>query len=203
MRFLKPAILVLALLAMSGCALVARTDVTTFHALPTVGAAETFTIEPGPGKDVNSLEFQSYASQVTARLVAYGWRAAPPELKTPNYRVVLDYGVSPPEYQQRLEPIYPAGFYPFHYGYRRWGYWAPMGPTYMPVVDQYFSRTLELRVFRTVNGAERGPTVYEGRAVNRGRSDEITPVMPILVNALFRTFPGISGRTITVEEQIN
>jgi hypothetical protein len=200
MRLISPIILVLALFAVSGCAVTARTDVTTFHTLPTAGQAETFTIEPGPGKDVASLEFQAYATQVTQRLYAYGWRPAAADA-APTYRVVLDFGVSPPEYQQRLEPYYP-GYYPFHYGNRRWGYW-PVGPTYVPVVDRYFARTLDLRVFRTVRGTERGPAVYEGRAVNRGRSDEITPVMPVLVNALFRNFPGVSGKTVTVEEQLN
>lgn len=202
MLFFRPAAILLTLLALSGCAVVARTDVTSFHTLAPVGSAETFTIEAPPGKDGASLEFQAYASQVTARLSAYGWRAAPPELANPTYRVVLGYGVSPPEYHERLEPYY-AGAYPYYGGFRRWGYWPYAGPVgYVPVVDRSFARTLEMKVYRTVRGNERGPVVYEGRAVNRGRGDAITPVMPILVNALFRTFPGASGRTVTVEEQI-
>lgn len=202
MRLFKSLAVLVALVALSGCAVIARTDVTAFHTLPPTGSAETFTIEAPPGKDAASLEFQDYAGQVTARLSAYGWRAAPPDVTTPTYRVVIDYGVSPPEYQERLEPFYP-GPYPYYGGYRRFGYWPYAGPVgYAPVVDRYFARTLEMKVYWTVRGNERGPLVYEGRAVNRGRSDAITPVVPILVSALFSNFPGASGRTVTIEQQI-
>ncbi len=42
------------------------------------------------------------------------------------------------------------------------------------------------------------PKVFEGRALSSGSSSELAMVMPAMVEALFKRFPGISGKAETI-----
>ena len=44
-----------------------------------------------------------------------------------------------------------------------------------------------------------GKVLYEGKAESLGESTNVNPVMPLLVEALFKDFPGKSGTTNHVE----
>jgi len=44
--------------------------------------------------------------------------------------------------------------------------------------------------------------VFEGRALSEGLNGQLVPVMPYILDALFKDFPGSSGSTKTVRVEV-
>ena len=88
----------------------------------------------------------------------------------------------------------------------RYGFGAGYDPFWdMPQTEtrQMFTRRVELDIYRGANYAT-GPKqrIFEGRAVSTGQNGQIEPVMPYMLDAVFKDFPGRSGASSTVTVQV-
>ena len=176
----------LLLLLLCGCQQTITATVTRFNALPPpLPANQSFTILP-QGLQVGDLQFQHTAGLVAAALESHGFRAVPHNSAPPSDLVVfLQYGPAGTR-QQVIEYGYGPGWYPW------WG---------LPPYDVYtlYSQFLEVDI---ADGPawRRGERrmVFQGRAVTESGVREFNVVLPYLLEALFKNFPGMNGETITV-----
>lgn len=188
-------------------------DVTRFHTLGGASgdsyAGKTFAIVALSPEQEESIAFRQYGDQLNARLSGLGMRqfqgAAP---SGADYVVTLDYDVLGPTPDVRTR----GSNFSFGFGYsnyrRPWGYGFEM---HDPFWDDYqytdtrqlFTRRVELMMYRGSTYAN-GPKqrVFEARAVSMGQSGQVEPVMPFVLDAVLKDFPGPSGRTGTVTVQV-
>lgn len=207
----------IALLALSGCATGLPTQVTRFQQLP-VPAGQTFAIQPARAEDRGGLEFARYAELVRQRLAAEGYTPIA-DASQANLIVDIDYGVDNGRTEVRSFPsAFGGGFgygrfgYGGLYGrpfYSRFGYGGFRSPFYYGWNDPFlfdgfggyndvrsytvFTSYLDLDIRR-----RDGQAVFEGSAKARSRTDDLTRLVPPLVEALFTGFPGRSGETVRI-----
>jgi Domain of unknown function (DUF4136) len=203
---------VLLLALATACAPTFRADVARFKMMPPP-SGQTFTVKASdPAKD-GSLEFRTYAAIVSQQLAAQGY--VPATGGTPTLTVSVDYGVDNGREKIATRPGswapgfghgwygYPVGF-PLHYRGRP-AYW---GAFYDPFWGSPFDRgeVYSYTVYNSfvdvrINRAGTSESVFEGRAESRSSSDDLTRLVPNLVTALFKDFPGRSGEKVRVTVQ--
>ncbi len=209
LRFIKLAA-PLTLLALAGCATGFRAQVNRFQQMPPP-QGQSFAVVPGDPRREGGLEFASYASLVSGKLEAAGYRAAP-SAAAADLIVTLDYGVD--NGRERIRSVPGTGFgYGFgpwdrfgyygygwrpHYGFARsrfiYGFHDPFlfGPDEIESYTVYTS-DLDLTIAR-----KSGERVFEGKAKAMSRDDNLTRLVPNLVGAMFTGFPGNSGETVKI-----
>ncbi len=201
------------LLALGACASprYVVSDVTRFHTLAPSGesfAGKTFAIVAVSPDQEQSIAFRQFGDLINARLSALGMRQySGPTPTGADYIATLDYDVRGPSPDVRTS----GGNFAFGFGYsnyrRPFGY--GFGGGYDPFWDypttdtrQMFTRRIELDLYRGATYTS-GPKqrVFEARAVSTGTNGQIEPVMPYMLDAVLKDFPGQSGRsnTVTVE----
>ena len=202
-----------ALLALSACTTGLRADVQRFQAMP-APQGQSFVIQSVDADRNGSLEFSQYADLVRRHLIGLGYSEAPsPE--DASMVVTLDYGVDDGEQRvvARPDPFAYGGYgaYGFYRPYySRFGYFGRYGsPFYWGWNDPFFyggyggydidtytvfTSFLDMDIRRT----EDGQSLFEGLAQARSRSDELTELVPNLVEAMFTGFPGNSGETVRI-----
>lgn len=217
-RFRLLARLVSAILAatlVSACATPFRAQVNRFQAMP-VPQGQTFHIAATDPARQGSLEFAQYAGLVSQKLQAVGYQPAP-SADAASLIVRFDYGID--QGRERLRTVPGSGF---GYGFGPWGRfgyygagWSPWYPYYgygrrgfvygfhdpflfgggYDQVESYtvYTSTLSMNIER--KGGER---VFEGSAKAMSRDDNLTELVPNLVEALFTGFPGNSGETVKI-----
>lgn len=198
-------------LALIGCAHIVS-HVTSFHELPSVGSDHTYKFLPLEGQDV-SIEYDAYAKRMSEKLKVYNYILEMGSID-PDYLVVFNYGIgdggtitgSIPIYGQTGGGTsYTSGTMFTNYG----GYGSYSGTTYsMPTFGQVGSipysvrqhdRVLNLKIISYKESKDgKAKVVYEGRVQSSGSSGEIAVVLPSMIEALFRDFPGNSGKTKTI-----
>ena len=156
-----------------------------------------------------SLEFAQYARLVEARLAQQGYAPASSSASA-NLVVKIDYGVDKGREKIRSSPFaYGGGWYhdPFYWGpYRRfgagrggfiYGFHDPFlfGDFGYNDVESYTVYTADLDMVIERKGGER---VFEGEARAQSSSDDLTYLVPNLIEAMFTGFPGNSGETIRI-----
>jgi Domain of unknown function (DUF4136) len=185
-------------------------DVSRFHRLP-APQGETFRVVPSDAAKKGSLEFDAYATQVTAKLVQAGFRPADAN-SAATYDVRLDYMISGGKEKIASRPGLGVGYAdPFFFGggFGRFGGYAGYrgrhGYYYDPFYDPFYSSFNQSEVYsytvytRKLNldivKASGGDKMFEGRVESTGSDNRMPEVMPYLVQALFTNFPGNSGVT--------
>lgn len=179
---------VLLLFLLCGCQQTISATVTRFNALPpTLPANQTFAMAP-QGPQVGNLEFQHTADLVAAALQRYGFRPvaqnAPADLI-----VLLQYG--PAGARTQIIDYGPAWYGPGWYPWRGF-----------PPYEAYtlYAQFLEVDI---ADGPawQRGERrmVFQGRAYAESGAREFNVVVPFLVDALFKSFPGVNGETVRVK----
>jgi hypothetical protein len=200
----------IALMGLSACATGLPTQVSRFQAMP-VPQGQSFVVVPAEGEKAG-LEFAQYASLVSRHLAAQGYReAASPEAA--NFIVELDYGVD--QGRQRIvsrpDPfVGPAWGYGFRRPYySRYGYFgryrSPFyygwddpfwyGGGFRDRIESYTEYTSDLEMNIRGKGGE---PLFEGRAQARSTTDDLTALVPNLIEAMFTDFPGRSGETVRI-----
>ena len=196
-----------ALLAVAGCAAPFQAQVSRFQALPAPQGQSFVIVADNPRLD-GSLEFSQYANTVAQRLAGYGYvRAASPA--DANLIVRVDYMVDKGRDKLRTVP----GFGPsFGYGYgwgpyrpywgfgrRAWVYGFDDPFLYGSSRDEVESYTvyqseLDMKIERK-GSRER---VFEGTAKALSSDNDLTTLVPNLIEAMFTGFPGNSGQTVRI-----
>ena len=204
-----------ALLALSACATGFPAQVQRFQAMP-APQGQTFAIQASDRDKSGGLEFSQYADLVRRHLVELGYTEAP-SAQAATMVVTLDYGVDNGRDRvvARPDPFGPYGYgfggryRPFYSRYGYFGryrspfYWGWDDPfLYGPFgynsydVDTYtvYTSFLDMDIRRTSDGQ----SLFEGLAQARSRSNQLTALVPNLVEAMFTGFPGNSGETVRI-----
>lgn len=209
-KFAAPAA---ALLTLGGCATPFQANVSRFQQLP-APQGQTFTVRADDARLNNSLEFASYANLVAQRLERVGYvRASSPGAA--NMVVTFDYGID--RGREKIRTIPGSGFGygawgPYRYGIGPWGRpaWgfgrrAYVYGFYDPFwyddpfdreITSYtvFTSDLRMRIERP-GGGER---LFEGRAQAQSTDNDLTTLVPNLIEAMFTNFPGNNGETVRI-----
>ncbi|HCX13721.1 MAG TPA: hypothetical protein DGZ24_00230 [Rhodospirillaceae bacterium] len=197
------------LVALSACASTQYvvSDVTRFHTMSGQPSGQSFAIVAADDEQRQSLAFKQYASQLNTRLSALGLQQysglnGPVEA---DYVVTLKYSVAGPSPDvEGRRGSFSMSFGYGHYG-RPFGYGAMLDPTYNDRTDttQLFVRRVELDIYKGGDyGTDKQERIFEGRAVSQGRNGHVEAIMPFILDAILRDFPGVSGRTLTISIEI-
>ena len=200
--------LVLALLVtvLAACATprVIRSDVTSYENWSvTATGPKTFRFERTP-EQADSLEHKVYEDLVREQMLGLGFTESEPG----RYTVTLGYSITGREVTVRETdwideprmPWYgpiartPSGRIIYGWGYDPLWPWASR-PITRETTRQVWRRELHVDIREPAAGLK----VYEGKVVSEGSTDQLNPVMPYLVRALFSQFPGGNGQTRRVD----
>jgi hypothetical protein len=220
MKMLKKAVAAVlvgaATVGLTGCATGFPTKVTRFQAMP-APQGQSFYIVPG-AEEVNrgGLEFSRYAGLVAQHLQAQGYAPAT-SAQQATMIVRLDYGVDRGIDRVVEDPFVRSRFYdPFYsprlgvwYGrpyYSRFGYYGRYrSPFYYGWDDPFwfggglssyreYRSELEMDIYNRVTQQP----LFEGKAVARSTTGDLTRLVPNLVQAMFTNFPGRNGETVRI-----
>ena len=194
----------------SGCASVGS-YVTSFHKLPPVGDGKTFDIVPLEHQK-GSIEFSTYEERVSKKIEEHGYIRVRNSSTIPNYLVYIDYGIDDGTATSGSLPIFgqTGGGYSFSTTTLSSGSYSGLTytqPQYgqvgsIPYRHTSYKRHLNMTIIDS-RKSNKGNIikVYEGRVLSTGSSIEISVVLPTMIEALFKHFPGQSGKTnwITME----
>jgi hypothetical protein len=200
-----------ALLALGGCATGLPTQVSRYQAMP-APAGQSFIIQAADPEDRGGLEFSRYAELVRRHMLEQGYSEAPSP-QAANLIVSLAYGVDDGRQQVVTRPALGYGRFGYGgFGYRP--YWSRYGgygrlrsPFYYGWDDPFWYRGYgeEIDVYTVYTSyldmdirRPDGQAVFEGTARARSRTDELSVLVPNLVEAMFTGFPGNSGETVKI-----
>ena len=214
---LRGALAALIVGGLSACATPFQANVARFQSLPPA-QGQTFAIEARDPAMAGSLEFDHYAGLVAAELSRVGYRPSATS-ESADLVVKLAYGVDNGRERIRREPGFRDPF--FGGGYGGWGrYGFGGGPViirtrggyryihgfYDPFLfggfgdyDEVSSYTvytsgLDLAIERRATGER----LFEGSAEAMSRDNDLTELVPNLIEAMFTGFPGNSGERVRI-----
>lgn len=206
-----------AALALAGCATPFRADVARFQTQLPVPQGQSFTIAATDPTLDGGIEFGRYASLVAGELTRYGYRPAAPG-ESADMLVRLDYGIDKGRERVRSTPGFGdpwyGGFYGPHYyrpvivrgpngrryiyGWRDPFMWGGFGPGWGGYndIESYtvYTSGLDLQISRASDGYR----LFEGRAEAQSRDNDLTQIVPNLIEAMFTDFPGNSGEKVRI-----
>lgn len=195
-----------AALALAACASphYVVSDVTRFHTLPSAPSGQSFVIATLDADQGQSLAYRKYADEVSAKLGALGLRPANGPNAAADYVVTIKYGVRGPTPSIESEDWGPDWGWGAGFGYRHgpWGYGA-WGYEHRTDTRQLFTRRVEIDIYKgTTYDTPHKERVFEGRALSLGQNGQLESVMPYIIDALFKDFPGRSGETQRVSIEV-
>ena len=199
------------LLGLAACATPFQANVSRFQQLPPA-QGQTFTIVAEDPANAGGIEFGEYANIVASEMVRQGYR---PAASPAAADLVVSFGYGVDDGREKIvsdySPFGRAGFYdPFwgprfgrgFYGRRfiyGWNdpfiYGGGLGFG-GPDIRSYTVYTGEIDL--KIDRAGTGERLFEGRAQSHSRTDNLTYLVPNLVEAMFTGFPGNSGETVRI-----
>lgn len=197
---LLPALALLAVMLLSGCASRINAKVTSFSAWPANAAGSTFAfVRPADKSD--DLEQETYEAYATTTLQTVGLMPVA-QGQVPRMLVEVTANFSSRE-KVTSEPIYVDQSY-FVHGFRNAqgqfvpGYWVrPFGSGYVgerQVVRTINTSRIKLRLLDTLGApAGRPKAVYESTAVYEGDNPDLPDLAPYLIRGALDGFPGKNG----------
>jgi hypothetical protein len=194
----KLAVVTLGALALAGCATKPATQVTRFHLNQPIARGQ-IVVEPMVAAERNSLEFRNYASIVGAELARLGFAEAP-GLAPSEQVAALMVERGSRETLARSSGV-SIGLGGGSFG-RRSGVGVGGGVSF-PIGGNRPQEVVMTRLTVQIKRRSEGTVIWEGRAETAAKSSapEAQPAAAVqrLASALFRDFPGPSGRTIAVK----
>lgn len=214
----RTAMIVGALTALSACAAPFQANVARFQQLPPA-QGQTFTIEARDPTLAGGLEFDHYAQMVAAELERVGYHRAARGDES-DLTVKLAYGVDEGRERIRRDAGFGDSFWGgrgfgggwYHHGFgarpiiirTRHGYRYAHG-FYDPFlfggygddgISSYTIYTSGLDVLIERRGT--GERLFEGSAEAVSRDNDLTRLVPNLIEAMFTDFPGNSGERVRI-----
>ncbi|MGE4580646.1 MAG: DUF4136 domain-containing protein [Desulfuromonadales bacterium] len=193
---------------LSGCGGRIVSDVAIFHQLQNNTNQFKFAFLPLDGQKGN-LEYKSYKSLISEQLASNGFVET---TENPSYFISFAYGIDSGREEISSVPIFgqtgvaSATTYGSINTFGNYGTYSgttTYQPTYglvgsAPVSSTVFTRKLELSIVDIEKSTKEEPAiVYQASVVSSGSSSQIAAVMPYMIQALFKKFPGESGKTRT------
>jgi hypothetical protein len=217
-RFLKYAAPI-ALLTVAGCAEPFQARVSRYQQLPAAQGQSFVVVSDNPRQN-SSLEFQTYANMVANHLQQVGYVRAGTSSGA-NLTVSIHYAVDRGREKLR-STVGVGGFGGYGYGggfgYSRFGGYGGFGRPYYGYgfgrrayvggfydpflfddynsVESYTVYNSELEMKIVSSGSQK--PVFEGRAQAMSTDDDLTTLVPNLIDAMFTGFPGNSGETVKI-----
>ncbi len=201
-------IMPLALLSVAACATPFKAKVNRFQAMP-APQGQSFVIKPADPKREGSLEFAQYASLVSSKMTQIGYQPAP-SADTASLIVTVDYNIDGGREKIRSYPSTGFGFSRFGYsrfgGFSRFGYGRSrfiygfndpfLFGSGFNEIESYtvYNSGLNVNISRKADGQR----VFEGKADAMSLNNNLTYLVPNLVEAMFTGFPGNSGETVKI-----
>jgi hypothetical protein len=194
----------------SACAGLIKSEVTVFHKLPDQPPSVSYIFVPLEAQK-SSLEYETYQDLIRKQLAKHNFKEVTVD-KTPDVIVAFGYGIDSGREKLASIPIYgKTGVSSSHtYGtlttYGKSGTYSgttTYRPSYgiigtAPVSKTEYQRGMWLAVVDSKSvGTENLSVLYEGTVKSSGSSSQLSKVMPAMVEALFKEFPGKSGDTRT------
>ena len=181
-------------LGLAGCASGPDTRVTRFHLNQPIARGQ-ISVEPLLPADRTSPEFQSYANVVGAELARVGFTEAPGLAKSEQVAVVQ---VDRAFFDGPPKSMFSIGIGGGSFGYRGGG-----GGGISTTIPGKPTQNVATRLIVQIKRRSDSTTVWEGRAETTARfgtpQSQPGETVQRLAAALFRDFPGVSGRTISVK----
>lgn len=183
------------MLLLAGCATGPQTRVTRFHLNQPIARGQ-ISVEPALPGDRGSLEFQAYASAVGRELARVGFTEAPGLATSEQVATIaVERGTR--------EGLRRSGFSIGLGGgsYGRGG--GVGGGVTLPVGGNRPNEIVATRLIVQIKRRSDATTIWEGRAETAAPAGspaaQPTEAVSRLAAAMFRDFPGVSGRTISVK----
>jgi len=200
MRLLRIALVAFILLN-AGCGGLIYINVETFHELNSSLSPKSYAFLATSDQKI-SLEYKIYQNLIRKKLEKFGYQEVEPS--NADLQISFNYSISSPQEKVGSSPVYgqtgiksSTTSRPSMYGtYSSTTY----TPTYGVVGSQTYTYTTYTRRLGLVLlegrlvGDSIGKRLYEGTAKSTGPSGSLSTVMPYLVEALFKEFPGESGK---------
>jgi|FLOH01.1.fsa_nt_gi hypothetical protein len=194
-KLLGPVILSTLLFA---CAPSIKNNITRFHNLPTPHGETISVVAMDPALQ-QSIEFATYANMVGQKLGTFGYN--PPQNNASLYVAEIGYDIRPLDetFIENRSPIsIGVGVGSGHRRGTSMGMGLSTGFGSSNRQGAYLSH-LSLNIIRLSDGVR----LYEGVVENRGQNQNISAVIPFMIDALFQDFPGQSGTSNTIKTTIN
>ncbi len=201
LKFLAP----LALLAVTACAAPFQAQVSRFQRLPAPQGQSFYVVADNPHLD-NSLEFSRYASLIADHLAREGYVRATSEGEA-SLLVRVDYGVDHGRERIRSTPALGGGFgygfgwggYHPYYGYGRRAFIYGFDDPFLYGANDVQSYTVfQSELDMKIESKATHERLFEGTAKAMSSDDDLTVLVPNLVDAMFTGFPGNSGQTVKI-----
>lgn len=181
---------------LSSCTSSVKNNVTRFHQLPPPNGASIEVIAMDPQLQ-QSIEFGTYANMIGQKLGVFGY--SPPQNNTSLYVAEITYEIQP------LRGAIIEGRSPVTIGVGVGSGGGYRGGTSMGVgissgfggsgARMEYISLLSLNIIRLSDGTR----LYEGRVEGRSKDNNLSNVMPFMIDALFQDFPGESGASNMVK----
>ena len=205
----------LALLSVVACATPFKAQVNRFQSMPAPQSGLSFAIKPADPKREGSLEFAQYAALVSQKMTQIGYQVAP-SADAATLIVTVDYAIDGGREKIRSYPSTGFGFSRFgrygsyggfgHGGFGRGGFgrgsfvYGFNDPFLFgggfDEIESYtvYNSGLNINIARKADGQR----VFEGKADAMSLNNNLTYLVPNLVEAMFTGFPGNSGETVKI-----
>lgn len=210
---------------LAGCGGMVRSSFTAYHSLTSEHQSKTVVVVPGNESLEGSLEFAAFKSKLESKLRQTGFIVSQ-DLSSADVLAYLNYGVDTGRTTSHTgsTPIFGStgGGTAYHsgmistYGTGGHGMGSYSGTTYsMPTLgivgsESYsynvttYTRVLALDLLdRQQFNVGRVEKVYEVKLTSKGRCAQMAAVYDEMLDALFKDFPGESGKTRTVTIEVD
>lgn len=194
-------------LILSGCGSFVGSNVSVFHNLPKIDTQSKieYSFLKLEGQE-NSLEYDTYQSKIKNQLLKNNFI----EKENSNLLISIQYGINNGKEKIGSTPIfgqtgvsssYTSGTVTSYGG----GYGSYSGTTnYTPTLGivgsssySYTEYTRYLNMYMYDKSSKK--IVYEGKVVSSGSTRQLLPVIDEMIEALFKNFPGESGKSNYIE----
>lgn len=188
-------------------------DRTIFHSLNLNNVSKKVFIQGYPEQVNQSLEFKNYKKMFEDKFLNNGYTIIDNK-DLSDLTVFISYGIDDGKTTTQIDsvPIFGStgGGTAYHSGsvFSGSSYGSYSGTSYsMPTFGivgsssysydiTVYTRNLAMDIVETKSLGQKNPIkVFEGRIKSRGCSSQINEVMPPLVDAMFKNFPGTSGKS--------
>ncbi|WP_027015578.1 DUF4136 domain-containing protein [Comamonas composti] len=212
MKVFQIASVALACSLLAACSTPIRSQVSVFHELENI-KGRTFALAPR-NEQKNDLEYKTYAQELASGLMRYGMEQASADKA--QYAVLVRYGIDKGRTQVSSVPIVgQTGIASSHtYGQvnrsakgSNFSSTTYNTPSYGVIgsttrTDTVYARFLQVEILdnKAKDSEGRPLRLYQGEVKSRGTEEQLSAVMPYMIEALLQDFPGKSGQPRTVEQ---
>ena len=192
---------------LGGCGSFVKSNVAVFHKLPENQALTKYAFIPLKEQE-NSLEYETYQGLIRSELANHRYEEV--EVEQADVIIEFSYGIDKGEEKLKSRPIFgqtgvssssTSGTLSTYGNVGTYSGTTTYTPTYGIIGTSTYSRTEYKRglwlyiVDKKTVGADKLDVLYEGSVKSAGSSSQLAKVMPAMIKALFKEFPGKSGST--------